>query len=71
MDEFLRDISVSVFKEWILFQKYNEYQINFNQEDPDKIYITTEYGNGTIIFNDHNIILCHEIIPFEIFNFKE
>lgn len=56
MDEFLRDISVSVFKEWILFQKYNEYQINFNQEDPDKIYITTEYGNGTIIFNDYNII---------------
>lgn len=56
MDEFLRDISTSVFKKWILFQKHEDYQIYMNEKNPNKIYITTEYGNGTIIFNKYNII---------------
>lgn len=62
MDEFLRDIHTLVFREWILIQKYENYQIKVDQENQNIIHLTTEYGNGTIIFNPYHII------EFEVMN---
>lgn len=68
MDEFLREINVSVLREWILFQKYNLCEV---KRDGDNILLETKYGIGHIRFYDECIIELnvenknsHEIIFF-------
>lgn len=56
MDEFLSDIHTMVFREWILFQKDQDYQIYVDKKDQSLIHLTTEYGKGLITFNSYNII---------------
>jgi len=64
MDEFLRDIHTMVFREWILFQKHHDYQIEVDQKNQNIIYLTTEYGKASIIFNEYNIIEFQVINTF-------
>lgn len=53
MDEFLREIHVSVLREWILFQKYDLCDVRRINDD---IVLETKYGIGHINFYDDSII---------------
>lgn len=54
MDEFLKEIQMTVFKEWIMMQKYDNYHIYLDKDD--NICLESKYGIGQIIFNPLNII---------------
>ena len=56
MDNFLREIHVSIFKEWILFQKKDYLDIQLNEQYPYIINIDSTYCYGEIVFQDMNII---------------
>lgn len=56
MDEFLRDIHTSIFKEWILLQKENDYEISLDPQRDNVISIKTKYSYSEVIFNEMNII---------------
>ena len=59
MDNFLRDIHTLVFKEWVLMQKSNDYQIYLKKDNDNIIVIETKYSYNEITFNPLNIIeLC-------------
>lgn len=53
MDEFLREINVSIFKKWLLFQKYDSCEI---QNEGNQIVLETNYGIGHVLFYDDCII---------------
>lgn len=53
MDEFLRDIHTSLFREWILIQPVEGYEM---KEESKKIIFTTPYCHAEVIFNNHNLI---------------
>lgn len=56
MDEFYRDVYVSIFKAWILIQHYDKITITQSPEDHNIIKITAPYGEGVIGFYEHDII---------------
>lgn len=56
MDEFLRDIHTSIFKEWILIQKEKDCEISLDPKRDNVIIIKTKYSYSEIIFNEMNII---------------
>lgn len=56
MDEFLRDIHTTIFKEWILYQEHRSYTIEVKDDNPDFIYFHTEFGEGLITFNSFCIM---------------
>lgn len=56
MDEFLKDIHVLVFKEWVYHQESNKYHVYLNKDDQNIIHIESEYGLGEMTFNPMNII---------------
>lgn len=59
MDDFLRDIHTMVFKEWLLFQKSEYYNLYLNEKDKDVIIIENELCYSYITFNPQDIIeLC-------------
>ncbi|MCD7893375.1 MAG: ROK family protein [Erysipelotrichaceae bacterium] len=59
MDEFLRDINTALFKEWILEQKQDYYQLHLDEKHDDVIIIESENSYGQVIFNSMDIIeLC-------------
>lgn len=59
MDEFLRDIHTSVFKEWVFLQKHSDYKIYGDPNNDNIIVIETNYSHSEITFNRLNIIeLC-------------
>ncbi len=59
MDEFLRDINTMLFKEWILEQKQDYYQLHLDEKHDDIIIIESENSYSQVIFNSMNIIeLC-------------
>ena len=53
MDEFLREINLSVLREWILFQKYDSCDV---KRVNDNIILETKYGIGHVNFYDDCII---------------
>lgn len=53
MDEFLREINLSVLREWILFQKYDSCDVRRENEN---IVLETKYGLGYINFYNNCII---------------
>ncbi len=55
MDEFLKDIYIDCFKQWILYKKSTKCQIDL-AEDQNMIYIYTQYSKSTIMFYKTNII---------------
>lgn len=55
MDDFLRDIQVDVFKEWILLQKKDNLQMTLSQ-NRGTILIKNQYSESHIHFYDMNII---------------
>lgn len=54
MDDFLKDIYVSVFKEWILSQKIDSIQIT--DKEPDEIILESQGCKGKVTFNHFHII---------------
>lgn len=56
MDDFLRDIHVMVFKEWILMQKSQQYCIYIDENDEDIVDIETDDIMSQITFNEFDII---------------
>lgn len=56
MDEFLRDIHASIFKKWILAQEHPNFQMTIDEDNPNFIYLNTEFGEGLITFNQLSII---------------
>ena len=56
MDEFLRDIHTSIFKQWILSQKTENYDIALDPNRDNVIVIKTKYSYSEVIFNEMNII---------------
>lgn len=56
MDNFLKDIYVAVFKQWILFHKSDDYKVYQHTDMEEMIIIETDYGCGEIMFNDFNVI---------------
>ena len=59
MDDFLREIQTSVFREWINNQKRDYYHLHQSETDPDAIIIENEYCYSYVTFNPQCIIeLC-------------
>lgn len=59
MDEFLRDIHTIIFKQWLLYQKADFYDLYLNEKDQDVIIIENEFCYSYITFNPQDIIeLC-------------
>lgn len=59
MDEFLRNIHTIVFRQWILNQNKENFQVFNSQDDADVVIIETELSHSEITFNPMNIIeLC-------------
>lgn len=56
MDEFLRDIHTLIFKQWILLQNNQDYQIQINPQQENQILILTQFSRSEVTFNDMNII---------------
>lgn len=56
MDEFLRDIYMSVFKCWILNQQSDAYRTWIDPKDDTVIILETDYSHSEITFNPGNII---------------
>lgn len=56
MDEFLRDIYMSVFKRWILNQQSDAYRTSIDPKDDTVIILETDYSHSEITFNPGNII---------------
>lgn len=56
LDEFLRDIHMMVFRQWILYQKSEDYQLFVSEKNDQVIVIKTDYCHGEIVFNPMNII---------------
>lgn len=54
MDDFFKDIYVSVFKEWVLSQKIDSIQIT--NKEPDEIILESQGCIGRVIFNNFHII---------------
>ena len=44
MDDFLREIQTSLFREWINNQKKDYYHLHQSETDPDAIIIENEYS---------------------------
>ena len=59
MDNFLKDIYVAVFKQWILFHKSDDYKVYQHTDMEEMIIIETDYGCGEITFNDFNVCLLY------------
>jgi cellobiose-specific phosphotransferase system component IIB len=53
MDDFLREIYTTVFKQWILNQNYDDIII---KENNDTITLDTQYSHSEIIFHEMSII---------------
>lgn len=78
MDKFLRDIYISVFKQWILYYTSDDYHIY--EKDSQVIAIETAYGRGEVTFSDLGIIELRVInkidntavfyLHFQMRNFK-
>ena len=59
MDDFLREIQTSLFREWINNQKRDYYHLHQSETDPDAIIIENEYCYSYVTFNPQCIIeLC-------------
>lgn len=56
MDEFLKEINTSIFKEWLLLQKSPHYQIHLHKQHSNIIVIETDYSYSEITFNELCII---------------
>ena len=56
MDDFLREIQTSVFREWINNQKRDYYHLHQSETDPDAIIIENEYCYSYVTFNPQCII---------------
>jgi len=77
MDDFLREIQTSLFREWINNQKRDYYHLHQSETDPDAIIIENEYCYSYVTFNPQCIIeLCvmnkrtDEMAFISIFNSK-
>jgi cellobiose-specific phosphotransferase system component IIB len=53
MDEFLKDIYTSVFKEWVKHYDYHNMKMQY---DENTVFIQTKYSESEIRFNNLNII---------------
>lgn len=57
MDEFLVDINISVFKEYLKHQHYDDIKTEYEiLRHYDQIKLTTDYGHATVAFNKKNIL---------------
>ena len=56
MDDFLREIQTSLFREWINNQKRDYYHLHQSETDPDAIIIENEYCYSYVTFNPQCII---------------
>ena len=54
MDDFLREIQTSVFREWINNQKRDYYHLHQSETDPDAIIIENEYCYSYVTFSIQN-----------------
>lgn len=64
MDEFLREIHTSIFKEWILLQPHDDYKILLDPKNDNIILIQTEYSQSQITFNNMSIIELNVVNTF-------
>lgn len=56
MDEFLRDIHTSIFKQWVLMYKEKSCHTYLDMNNHNMIHIESEFYDGEIIFNALSII---------------
>ena len=68
MDDFLREIQTSLFREWINNQKRDYYHLHQSETDPDAIIIENEYCYSYVTFNPQCIIEQMKWLFISIFN---
>lgn len=56
MDEFLRDIQTSIFKEWLYMQEIRHVVIYYEDDDENTLHYESDYAHGTINFGELDII---------------